>query len=223
MGRLSGAVCIFDLDGTLVDSAPDLTAALNVMLGRAGLKPMSPDETRQYVGEGARALLKLGYARQGQVFPDNEEGDALVDAYVAVYAARIADLSHPFPGLEPALTRLKAEGASLAVCTNKKEVLARPLLEELNLMHWFEPVIGSDTLSERKPSPLPLQHIVRETRADRGIMIGDTKTDLHAAEAAGIPSLIATFGYGRSDEALANANWFESFEDLPDLILNQLG
>lgn len=223
MGRLSGAVCIFDLDGTLVDSAPDLSAALNVMLERAGLQPMSPDETRPYVGEGARALLKLGYGRQGREFPEGEEADALLKDYVEVYADRIADLSRPFPDLEGALEQLRHEGAALSVCTNKKEVLARPLLEKLKLLHWFEPIIGSDTLEERKPSPLPLQHILNVTQADRGIMIGDTHTDKRAAEAANLPCVIATFGYGRGDEALADTCWFDGFSNLPALILQQLG
>ncbi|MEO1041992.1 MAG: HAD-IA family hydrolase [Pseudomonadota bacterium] len=223
MGRLSGAVCIFDLDGTLVDSAPDLSASLNIMLERAGLAPMPPEETRSQVGHGARALMAFAYRRQDRVFPDGAEADGLVDAFVEVYAARIADLSRPFPGVVDSLKRLSAEGAALTVCTNKKEVLARPLLQELDLLKYFSMVIGSDTLEERKPSPFPLRHILRETSSDRGIMIGDTTTDRNAAEAAGLPSLIATFGYGRDGEDLASAAWFDCFEDLPDLILQTIG
>ncbi|MEM6913739.1 MAG: HAD-IA family hydrolase, partial [Pseudomonadota bacterium] len=197
MGRLSGAVCIFDLDGTLVDSAPDLSASLNIMLERVGLAPMPPEETRAHVGHGARALMAFAYDRQGKTFPDGAEARALVDDFVEVYAARIADLSRPFPGVEDSLKKLTAEGATLTVCTNKKEALARPLLQDLDLLKYFTMVIGAETLEERKPSPFPLLHIMRETSADRGMMIGDTATDKNAADAAGLPSLIATFGYGR--------------------------
>ncbi|MEM9838327.1 MAG: HAD-IA family hydrolase [Pseudomonadota bacterium] len=222
MGQLSGAVCIFDLDGTLVDSAPDLTGALNRQLTRLGMATMDPAEVRPLVGEGARALLIHSFEAHGRPFPDGNEADALVEAYVADYAAHICDESYVFEGVKETLDALASESATLAVCTNKKEVLAEPLLRATNLWDRFEIVVAADTLAERKPSPLPLQHIMEKTGADRGTMIGDTFTDYKAAEAANMPALIASFGYGANDERLRNATWFDAYADLPTAILEKL-
>lgn len=223
MGQLDGAVCIFDLDGTLVDSAPDLSGALSTLLSRVGLGAIDPAVVRPFVGHGARALLEKGYAHHGKTFPSGETGEALVNDYVETYAGRIAELSKPFDGVEETLRTLQEEGAHLAICTNKREALAHPLLKALNLAQWFAIVICADTLEERKPSPVPLQHIIGHLGADRAIMIGDTMTDYEAAEAANIPSLIATFGYGHDDRDLGQAEGFGSYRDLTALILKRLG
>ncbi|GGY38833.1 HAD-IA family hydrolase [Parvularcula lutaonensis] len=222
MGKLSGAVCIFDLDGTLVDSAPDLSAALNRALARKGLAAIPPEEVRPLVGEGARALLREGYKRHGLVFPEDEKGDAEVAAYIDDYAANISDHSFVFEGVEESLRELQDEGARLAVCTNKLVRLAEPLLRDLGIRDFFEMVVCADSLPEKKPSPAPLLHIVESTASDRAVMVGDTATDLLAAEAAGIPSLIAGFGYGFGDPRLAVAETFDSFRELPGRVFARL-
>lgn len=218
MGVLSDVVCIFDLDGTLVDSAPDLSAALNRVLTARGMDPIDPAEVRPMVGEGARALLREGFARNGALFPDGPEGDAIVEGYIADYAERISEHSTVFAGVERALEDLAADGAALAVCTNKVMRLAEPLLKDLGLRHWFDPVLGADSLPEKKPSGLPLRTIMEHRRAPRGVMIGDTTTDRLAAESAGIPSLIASFGYGERDTRLQSADRFGSYDELPNMI-----
>lgn len=222
MGKLTGTVCIFDLDGTLVDSAPDLTAALNRALARKGLAAIPHEEVRPLVGEGARALLREGYKRHGMTFPEDETGDAEVLAYIDDYAQNISEHSFVFEDVVPALEELRDEGAALAVCTNKLVRLAEPLLEDLDLRKFFGPVICADSLPEKKPSPLPLHHILELTGAERGLMVGDTATDLLAAEAASLPALIAEFGYGFGDPSLAVAETFDSYRELPRRVFARL-
>jgi len=223
MERLDDCVCIFDLDGTLVDSAPDLAAALNRLLFRQGLQVMDPAVVRPFVGEGARALIRRAYAAQAKPPLDIAEEDALVAAYIEDYASHICEESFAFDGVGAALQKLKSLGAKLAVCTNKTERLAHPLLDALDLSQHFGMVIAADTLAEKKPSALPLQHIMRETLRRRAVMVGDTFTDQAAADAAGLPALIASFGYGRDDERLASAHWFHDYTDLTPLIVEKLG
>ena len=223
MADLHDTVCIFDLDGTLIDSAPDLSAALNRILAEEGLAAISLDRVRPMVGEGARALLRLGYAHHGRPEPDGDTLENLTQRYIETYRARISEHSFVFENVTAALERLRGDGAVLAVCTNKTENLALPLLRDLGLIDFFEVVVGADTTAERKPSALPIQHIFREIGRSRGLMIGDTFTDFAAAEAAKIPALIATFGYGNQDPRLSTANRFENFAELPEKVSHLLG
>jgi phosphoglycolate phosphatase len=218
MTSLSDWVVIFDLDGTLVDSAPDLTAALNRILARQGLDLMDAAEVRPLVGEGARALLRYSYDSHGRAFPEGEEGEALVRDYIATYADRISEHSFLFDDVVEVLGELKEKGATLAVCTNKLESLAFPLLADLGIREFFAEVVCADSLPERKPSPLPLKTIMQRTARKSGVMVGDTNTDYQAARNAGIPALIATFGYGRNDPALREAEVFSRYRELPALI-----
>lgn len=211
---LSGLVVIFDLDGTLVDSAPDLTDAMNAVLAREGMAPLPEAEVRHLVGEGARALLVRGFAEHGRAFPDGHEGDVLVERYLEHYAGHLTARSFVFEGVEACLDRLSRAGAALAVCTNKVERLALPVLEGLGLLDRFEVVFGRDSLERHKPDPAPLTEIARRT-ARRGVMIGDTATDLNAARAARMPAFLASFGYG---EPIEGARAFARYEDLFDMI-----
>ena len=193
---LSELCVIFDLDGTLVDSGPDLTAAMNAVLAEEGLPELAEATVRHLVGDGARALLRRGYAADGQAFPDGAAGDALVERFIEHYRARLTDRTRPFPGAEACLDRLAGAGAALAVCTNKPHDLAVGVLEGLGLMGRFAEVLGRDSLPACKPDPAPLLEILRRTGRARGVMIGDTMTDVAAARAAGMPVMLATFGYG---------------------------
>jgi phosphoglycolate phosphatase len=215
MTKLSDTVVIFDLDGTLIDSAPDLTAALNRALLREGLDEIDETRVKALVGEGARALLEKGFALQGKCFPQGRRGDDIVAGYIEDYQRRISERSSPFPKVRETLERLKARGAAMTVCTNKLECLAEPVLADFQLRQYFQMVVAADTFEEKKPSPYPLLAIKEEVRRDRAVMIGDTYTDLAAAEAAGMPCLIARFGYGQHDERLSAADHFGSFEELP--------
>jgi phosphoglycolate phosphatase len=187
---------IFDLDGTLIDTAPDLIDTLNVILTREGLEAISFEEARMDIGAGAKRLLERGLAKHGHsVSPDRL--DNLYSDYLEYYADHIAERSRPFPGLERALDTLAAEGSTFAVCTNKLEWLSVRLLDQLNLTQRFAAIVGQDTIRIAKPDPAVLHHTIAAAGADvsRAIMVGDSKTDIDTARAAGVPVIAVDFGY----------------------------
>lgn len=186
-------VVAFDLDGTLVDSAPDLTEALNytlVCLGRARVPEAS---VRHMVGHGARVLLTKGLAATGAM------DEALVDEgfpiFIDHYAAHIADGTRPYPGLERALDALAAQGVRLAICTNKLEGLSATLIDRLGWGGRFAALIGGDTLPVRKPDPAPLFEAIARAGGGRAAYVGDSITDTLTGQAAGIPTIAVTFGF----------------------------
>lgn len=189
---------VFDLDGTLVDSAPDLAEALNRVLAEKALPPVTPASVRGMVGEGAARMIARGFAAAGRPVGDPPP-DALRRSFLAHYAECLADSTRPFPGAEEALRRLDAEGRRLAVCTNKPEDMSRALLETLGLARWFRAVLGGDSLPVRKPDP---RHLIAAVRAAGGdprdaAMVGDSLPDAEAAHGAGAAAVIVTFGYTR--------------------------
>src|SRR5262245_52840468 len=149
---MTAPTVIFDLDGTLVDTAPDLVATLNVVLGGAGLRPLPFATARNMVGGGARALIERGLAAEGRLL-DAGELDRLYREFIAHYTAHIADRSRPFPGVEAALTELECGGCRLAVCTNKLEALSIKLLTAFGLSGRFVAICGADTFAVAKPDP----------------------------------------------------------------------
>lgn len=192
----SAPTIVFDLDGTLVDTAPDLTGALNRVLAEEGYKPVSPAETRRMVGHGARALIENALAAVGAQ-PDQGRVDRLFGRYLAHYGAHVADESAPFEGVRETLDALLASGARLAVCTNKSIGLSEDLLAALDMRRYFGAVLGGDSLTVRKPHPEHLIETVRRAggRPDRAVMVGDSRPDVEAARGAGIPVVVVTFGY----------------------------
>ena len=220
MPDLSNLCVILDLDGTLVDSGPDLTDAMNTVLADEGLPRLPEATVRHLVGDGARALLRRGHEADGRPFPDGEAGDALVARFIDHYRDHLTARTRPFPGTEACLHRLAGAGAALAVCTNKPHALAVGVLEGLGLMGRFAEVLGRDSLPAFKPDPEPLLEILRRTGRARGVMVGDTMTDVTAGRAAGMPVLYARHGYGPDDLPLqAGEQRFEGFEALFDLIV----
>ncbi|GGD08087.1 HAD-IA family hydrolase [Aquisalinus flavus] len=214
-------VVIFDLDGTLVDSAPDLANAMNHVLALEGHPPLPLEKVRGLVGNGARALLERGFAEYDPAGIAEEEMQRHIGRFIDWYVDHIADESRPFPGCESMLDALAANGAALAVCTNKTEKLGFALLDATGLTDRFDTIICRDTLATYKPAPEPLLECVNRTGRGRGVMIGDTMTDLSAALSAGMPCLIASFGYGRfTDEQKKKAGWFDAFDALPGLLSN---
>jgi phosphoglycolate phosphatase len=189
-------VIVFDLDGTLVDTAPDLVASLNVILIREGMAPLPLASARNMIGGGARKMLERGLEAEGRTVTAVEM-DRLTADFVAHYADHIADHSRPFDGLEAALDQLSARGCTLAVCTNKLEWLSKRLLDKLNLSTRFAAVCGGDTFGVPKPDPA----ILRQTVARAGgqitstIMVGDAGPDVGVARRAGVPVIGVTFGY----------------------------
>lgn len=187
---------IFDLDGTLVDTAPDLMRATNFVLTGMGRRPLEMQEVRAFVGHGARALLTRGLAATGGL-PDAYDVEADYRRFVDYYAANIAHASAPFPGLTSLLDRLKDEGFGLGVCTNKLEGLSILLLDALGLSKYFGSVVGPDTLGIAKPDPKPFFEAVNRLDLDspRAIMVGDSETDILTARNAGVPVMAVPFGY----------------------------
>ncbi len=189
-------VLVFDLDGTLADTAHDLIGALNVLLLREGLTPLALGAARPLVGAGARALIERGFASQGAPL-DSVRTDALVRDFLVHYEAHIADESRLFPGALAALDRFKAAGFRLAVCTNKPEAMARLLLEKLAAADRFAAICGRGSFPMHKPDPRTLWLTIEAADGDlrRAVMVGDSKTDIDTARAAGTPSVAVDFGY----------------------------
>ena len=187
---------VFDLDGTLVDTAPDLIAALNFVLEGEGLPPIPLHSARNMIGAGARKLIERGLEREGRAASVKDINRMTVD-FVEYYAAHIADASRPFEGLEGALDELSSHGFRFAVCSNKLEWLSKRLLDQLGLSPRFAAICGGDTFGVSKPDP----DILRQTVARAGgrlattVMVGDAGTDIGVARRAGVPVIAVSFGY----------------------------
>jgi phosphoglycolate phosphatase len=193
---MTAALVVFDLDGTLVDTAPDLVNTLNVILAQEGLAPVPFEEARTMIGGGARALLERGLRESGHPL-SKDRIDGLFARFLDHYAAHIADRSRPFPGVEAALDALASAGFRLAICTNKLEWLARKLLGALGMTRRFCAIAGQDTFGVAKPDPVILRRLMSDAGADeaRTIMVGDSETDIRLARAAGVAVVAVDFGY----------------------------
>jgi phosphoglycolate phosphatase len=199
---------LFDLDGTLVDSAPDLHQTLNRILEAESLNAVTLEEVRNFIGEGARRLLERSLTAQGAEVTDARL-DRLLEAYLAHYGRHFADHSRLFPKVRDSLGALQKRGAKLAVVTNKFERLARAVVAAFELQHHFPVILGGDTLPERKPSALPLLEACARlgVALDAAVMIGDSVTDVGAARAAKIDVFCVPYGYNHGqDIRLAGAD-----------------
>ncbi len=193
---MHGLTVVFDLDGTLIDTAPDLVHAANHVLAISALDPVEEAEIRPYVSFGGRRMIERGMELRGAQ-PTEAQLDHLFEQFLTHYGERIAVSSRPFPQLPETLEDLIGAGATLAVCTNKRESLSRKLLQELGLADRFRAICGRDTFAVCKPHPDHLTGtIVRAGGApQRAVMIGDSLTDVTTARAAGIPIIGVSFGY----------------------------
>jgi phosphoglycolate phosphatase len=187
---------VFDLDGTLVDTAPDLIAALNFILDREGMPPVPLQSARNMIGAGARRLIERGLELDGRN-TTVADIDRLTSDFIDYYAAHIADASRPFEGLEAALDDLATRGYRFAVCTNKLEWLSKRLLDRLGLSGRFAAICGADTFGVSKPDPAILQQTVARAggQLSQAIMVGDAGPDVGVARRAGIPVIGVAFGY----------------------------
>lgn len=220
-----GPLLVFDLDGTLADTAGDLIATLNRVLALENIAPVPVADARPMVGAGARALILRGAARQGVTLPPATV-EALFQAFIADYAENIAVETRLFAGLAEALDRFEAAGFAFAICTNKTEALSLRLMEHLGLTARFGAICGQDTFwLDGKAIAKPHPHILHETVARCGgaladaIMIGDTITDVETARAAGIPVIAVDFGYAAVPAHELGADMVIShFDDLWDAV-----
>jgi phosphoglycolate phosphatase len=215
---------VFDLDGTLVDTAPDLVTALNTVFTREGLPPVAYAAARNLVGGGARLMIERGLAAERLTLPAAEV-DRLCADFIAHYAAHIADGSRPFPGLEAALDELAAHGLRLLVCTNKLEWLTRRLLDALDLSRRFAVICGADTFGLKKPDPELLRRTIARagSRCEWAVMVGDSIHDIEMARLAGMPVVAVDFGYTEAPIGELKADLVISrFCDLPKAVFGLL-
>lgn len=193
MPAIRFATVAFDLDGTLVDTAPDLTDALNHALAQLGRAPVADAAVRHMVGHGVRALLINGLNATGG--SSAAQVEAGLPVFLDHYSANIARRSRPFEGAERALDALAADGVALAVCTNKREALARELIAALGWTQRFGAIVGGDTLAVAKPDPAPLQAAIERAGGGDAAFVGDSITDTTTARAAAVPCVAFSFGY----------------------------
>jgi phosphoglycolate phosphatase len=193
---LPAPLIVFDLDGTLIDSAPDLLGTLAIVLDRHGFDAMPDPSLRAGIGHGARHLIEYSLHQQ-KIALEPRKLDRIHGDFLAHYEANIAVHTRPYPGLVAALDRLAAAGFVSAVCTNKPEGLSRRVLSELGLADRFAAICGGDTFASRKPDPRHLISTIAAAKAsaERTIMVGDSRTDLDTARPAGVPFIGVSFGY----------------------------
>ena len=212
---LSVKMVMIDLDGTLIDSVPDLAAAANRMLADLGRTVWDEAHYRAWIGNGVPRFVKRALTGEMQAEPDAKLYEQALALFRRHYGAAVSDLSRPYPGVVEALERLKAQGFSLACITNKAEAFTLPLLRNLDLYKYFQLVLSGDSLPKQKPDPLPLRHACEHFGIDssHGVLVGDSSNDVQAARAAGMPVICVTYGYNHGHDIR---------QSLPDAVVDSL-
>ncbi|NHO33017.1 HAD-IA family hydrolase [Acetobacter fallax] len=216
-------LAVFDLDGTLVDSLTDLADSVNILLQGYGLPKQDAEAVRGMIGDGVAALVERALLRSGMPAPEIDRTEA-TSRFMDIYGPRATEHSRLFPGTGTALTLMRDQGWTLAVCTNKPVTAARAILDSFGLTDLLSAVSGGDSFATRKPDPAPLLGTISLAGGDPGrtVMIGDHANDIHAATSAGTRSIFAGWGYGTAtcaDGATATAT---RISDVPDLAAHLL-
>ena len=209
---------VFDLDGTLIDSAPDIQAIANAILENEGCAPITLADTRSFIGNGAAVFVeKMRLARD---IPDSAQS-CILEAFIARYDDAVT-LTKPYPGVERALQELSAVHR-LGICTNKPFRPCVSVLRHLGLDRYFETIWGGDTLAIRKPDPTPLHAAFEGLGSGPRLYVGDSEVDAETALRAGVPFLLHSGGYRKNPiDELPHAATFDHFDDLPDIVAEQL-
>ncbi len=209
------SLAVFDLDGTLVDSASDIAEAVNRTLVQWSLPRVDESVVKGWIGEGAKLLLERALRYSGSAL----EVERVFPSLTVHYQACLLRDPRVYPGVRETLDALRASGVELAICTNKPERFVPPLLEHLQLGDYFTCLVGGDTLPERKPSAAPLRHVVDHfgLQAMQCLMVGDSETDLQTARAAGVPAALVTYGYLRGFDPHAEPG-VRVIDDLRELL-----
>jgi len=216
------ATIVFDLDGTLIDSAPDIHAGANSVLAEEGYPPLSLDEARSFIGNGAAVFVERMRAARGI---DAGAQDRLLSAFLDRYETFVG-LTRPYPGVPGALRALRDRDHRLGLCTNKPARPTAAVLDHLGLAEFFGTVIAGDSLPVRKPDPAPLRAAARAAGGDPAhcLLVGDTATDRETSRAAGVPSVLVTFGpNGAGVHDLAPEATIDHYEELPGVVARLLG
>jgi phosphoglycolate phosphatase len=214
------AAVVWDLDGTLVDSAADIATALNRLLVENDLAALDEARVRKMIGEGVAVLIRRGFEEHG-VTPDATALERLVERFLVIYSEVATASTRLFPGAQEALTSLSDAGLRQAICTNKPEAITRQVLAGLNIAGHFDVVIGGDTLPRNKPDPLPLRTALERLQAapEQSLMVGDSAIDVQTAHAAGVGVAFVTFGYGPGPNHPHKADYvIDDFTDLPAVV-----
>ncbi len=218
-GPLAVRLVIIDLDGTLIDTAPDLAASANAMLEELGMRVYDREAVATWIGNGISRFVKRALTGEMDGEPDAALYDRAYPILLRHYAARVSHESRPFPGVCEAMEQLRAAGFALACITNKAEAFTRPLLKDLRLADYFKLVVSGDSLPRRKPDPLPLLHACEIFGVSPGqsVLVGDSANDTEAARAAGMPVICVTYGYNRGLDvrSLSPVAVIDSLTELP--------
>jgi len=210
---------LLDLDGTLVDTAPDLARCVNEMLAELGSPPCDTARVREWVGDGARRLIARALTGRMDGAPESARLDAALERFLALYERHTCEHSRVYPGVPETLRALREDGARLACVTNKPIVHSERLLGALNLLATFDRLVGGDSVARIKPDPMPLNHALAqlETSRDDAVMVGDSLNDVRAARAARLPVVCVTYGYNHGDDIGASAPdaLIDAFTQLP--------
>jgi phosphoglycolate phosphatase len=218
---LTGLSICFDLDGTLVDTAPDLVRVTNEVIATEGLSETDYKLARSVVGFGSRRLITDALARASHSVTTTRI-DEMQQDFLSRYADDISRLSNPYPGVIETLNKLKTLGASLSVCTNKPGWLARPLLEELSMSHWFETIVGGDEAPRAKPDPRHVFMAAGHRDNARIVMVGDSQPDMGAAQRSGAFAVLMTYGYSHSPQIRLRADArLRNFRDLTPALIKR--
>ena len=199
---LTVKMVMIDLDGTLIDTVPDLAAAADRMLADLGRPAWDEKHYRAWIGNGVPRFVKRALTGDMQAEPETGLFEQGLDLFRRHYAAAVSDLSRPYPGVVEGLEQLQAAGFSLACITNKAETFTLPLLKNLDLYKYFRLVLSGDSLPKQKPDPLPLLHACRHfgISPDHGVLVGDSNNDVQAARAADMPVICVTYGYNHGHD-----------------------
>ncbi|QRM45272.1 HAD family hydrolase [Rhizobium sp. BG4] len=216
---MTPALVVFDLDGTLLDTHADLINSLNHTIASIGLAPVSYDDLTHLVGHGAKVMIERACKLHGHPLTEDESGP-LLQRFIAHYSSTMPGHTKPYPGLIAAMDTLKANGFTLAVCTNKLESLARTLIDALGLTHYFAAITGGDTFPVRKPDARHLLGTIEKAGGtpERSIMVGDSFNDIAVAKNAAVASIGVPFGYSDVPiESLEPTRIIQHFDELtPD-------
>ncbi|MCJ7483554.1 MAG: HAD-IA family hydrolase [Thermodesulfovibrionales bacterium] len=210
---MSIQLLLFDLDGTLVDTIRDITNALNYALNSIGIKKLTIDETKQFVGEGLTKLIEkvLGEGKK-------EFREAVTNTFLQFYTDHLIDYSPVYPHVKTTLERLVKY--KKAVISNKREYLSTEILDKLKLLRYFDLVVGSDTTIEKKPSAVPILYVLQKLKArpEEAVMVGDSNFDIEAGRKAGVTTVAVTYGYRERQYLLAADHMIDQFNELPAIL-----